>query len=128
VSLISSSSLSTSVWQHVAVTWDDTSDTVSMYLNGALNASQTGVTTLNNANTPGYNLRFGGDATAYNRLTGYMDDIYFADYAKTSTQILDLMNVIPEPSSVTLMGLCGVIFLRRLRSANSTTSTTTISA
>jgi hypothetical protein len=119
----STTSLSLGQWTHVAVTWDDVSDTVKLYMNGALESSLAGITSLSGG-VGTQPIHFGQDPGAggsgpTTQFHGYMDDIYFSDFAKTQTEIQDLMNVIPEPTTVTLLGLGGLVLFRRLRKSTS---------
>lgn len=117
--VISTSTFASNEWAHLAITWDDVSDTVKLYKNGVLDVSYAGPTTLLGANSPTpsrliwgqyYSVSGAGASTQFH---GYMDDLYVADFAKTQSQIQTLMNVIPEPSS-TALALGALAFVIRL--------------
>lgn len=109
-------------WHHVAVTWEEASDTATFYLDGT--AYGTATSSLNTGNEVG--LTLGGDTRAggnlaegtaqspYRYLTGDLDDVRVYNTALDSTQIANL-SAIPEPSALLLLGGAGLLGLLRRR-------------
>lgn len=113
-----------SSWQFVAVTVpnDATFADVAWYVNGSTTDLNTSTNTLAIATGTGP-LAFGDSILTIGNNdrvpNGFIDDFQLYDEVLTQSQISFLFNnpgsVIPEPSSMTLVGLCGLAFLRRRR-------------
>lgn len=120
----------TSTWVHVAMTYDGS--TVRVFGNGALAGSK--VLALDTTPGAGNSLNpifFGGGNTFFSSFatdySGRIDDVQIYDNALTAGQISFLFNnpgssIVPEPSSVVLWGMVGLIGLgygirRRKRSS-----------
>ena len=107
-------------WVHYASVVDRGANTLSQYLNGAFLAS-VDITGLGDVSSPGEIVMVGmamnGDQTpnlGYSDLNGMMDEIGFFDEALSVGQINDIMaNGLPEPATVCLLGLGGLLLRRR---------------
>jgi hypothetical protein len=109
---MSASSIPLNQWTHLAVTWDSTSQSLKIYINGVLDATQSGWSTLNGGNTsPSTVIKFGG-FTYGSELNGYMDNVYFSDAALSQAQVQLLL---PEPSVIGIIAMAGLAFARRWR-------------
>ncbi len=112
-------------WHHIAVTWDaktsggDADFDMQFYVDGS--AVTTGTTAetnvLDDLTAWGYPVMIGANnarGTAATPLTGQLDDYRVYDHELTSGEVTAL---IPEPSSISLLGLAlGVVLMRRRRS------------
>lgn len=110
-------------WNHVAYVYDSTTNTTSLYQNGSLVTSENvgpGV----GAIVTGGSWDIGDDACCPSReFTGTLDDISVWTGALTADEVaaiyqgglqgIDAPNAIPEPASVALLGLGGLMMLRR---------------
>lgn len=109
--------LSINTWHHVVVTGSTTAGELSVYVDGTLaetNSSLTnGVSFGDNAYAIGAKRATGG-----NEFDGLIDEVAVYNRALTGTQINNNFNSItsvPEPSSVTLLGLGGLALILRRR-------------
>jgi hypothetical protein len=108
--IFSTSSVNTGNWIHVAATWD-TSGTMNLYLNGALEASY-GVASAAPRNT--FNQFFIGQDLGGGTYTGSLDEIRIYDSALSGGQISALA-AIPEPSTYALLAGVAVLGLAVIR-------------
>jgi len=116
----------TNQWQSIGVTFDGTAGggTLSFYVDQFLVESFTGIGGMvgfgNAGGTPGNNsetvfgLPFNVGGALGSQYYGLADNIFIADRALSASE-MDLLQVIPEPSSVALAGLGALVLLRRLR-------------
>lgn len=115
--LVEGSHPGTEGWHFIAVTWDGTTDEngVKIYVNGQL--ADQGTATSTSLGT-GYDLHLGGvqGPMANNTWDGYLDELAMFDYALSGAEVNSLyLAAIPEPASLALMGLGGLMILRRRR-------------
>ena len=102
-------------WHHYAVTYDGT--TMRSYYDGVENAVYTGAVI--GATNTGV-LMFGADNSRQDRgFIGYLDDIVIFSSVEDVTQIMNgtHLAMIPEPGTLSVLGLFGLAMLvrRRLR-------------
>lgn len=110
-------------WHHVAVTWEEASNTATFYLDGTaygtgtaddlLTGNEVGLT-LGGDTRAGGNLAAGTTQGGFRYLTGDLDDVRVYNTALDSTQIANL-SAIPEPSALLLLGGAGLLGLLRRR-------------
>lgn len=105
---------STTIWTHVAMTMDGTTGEMKYYQDGVL--KQTTPTGTWSGWGPASELTFSGIANPGFSFHGLYDD------ARVYDEVLDLagvqtsmLEIVPEPSSVSLLGLGGLALLRRRR-------------
>lgn len=116
-------------WHHVVITW--TGQTAAFYLNGAFVSSANLGENLVTGTDVGVTI--GGDARAANNLMpepvtpsgnsrfweGDIDDVQIYNYVLTASEVAFLHDnpgaAIPEPASLVLLGLGGLLMLRRRR-------------
>lgn len=121
--------VATNTWTHIAITYDSATNTKIIYLDGtAVSTTNPAAFSPNNGDfldgltRESEDLHIGGggdDGTAF-RWDGLIDDITIWDEALDQAEIVDIrdnsITVIPEPTSLGLLGLAGFAFLRRRRS------------
>jgi hypothetical protein len=86
--LYSSSVVNDNTWHNAVTTYDNTTGTVNMYLDGVLTASGTGV----NLSTPSTIIKFGNSPWANTFFIGQIDDIAIYNRALTPQEIQNLYN------------------------------------
>ena len=99
-------------WNHIAVTTDFTANELKFYLNGNLADTKT-ITETGVVDTAGDFLignYIAGNAESYR---GLMDDLRIYDHALSVGEVSAL---VPEPSSLALLSLSGLLIARRRRS------------
>jgi len=106
------------VWQHVAVTYTETSSTnasVQLYHNGDLVQTITGAPT--DAINPNATFGLFGSGTGSEAFPGTVDDVWVFNEALTAQQIRTVATgtPIPEPSGVAAIVMAGLLGLRRRR-------------
>lgn len=91
-------------WVHLAITYDDATDTRNFYVDG-LNYNTNNTTTANAGSDGVTDLYFGRySVNNLGYLNGALDDIRIYDETLTGAQIQDVMNAqIPEPTSAMLL-------------------------
>ena len=92
VSTISSTTLSTDEWHHIAVVKSGT--TLTLYVNGLPDATQTV-----NAESCVGALRIGASKAAKNRYNGLIDDLRVYDVALTDSEMLEVCTTLPPMSA-----------------------------
>lgn len=74
--------------------------------------SLTGSTSLNNSfSNSSQNLSIGADGSNSNNFAGLIDEVRVSNSALSQSELL----VVPEPSSIMLLGLCGLLLMKRRR-------------
>lgn len=104
-------------WVHLAITYDDATNTRNFYVNG-IHYNVTTVTAENAGSNQSTDLYFGRYTVNNSHyFNGALDDVRIYDEALTGAQIVEIMNV-PEPTSAALL-LAGlsVVAIRRRRQA-----------
>jgi hypothetical protein len=116
-SFLGSTTISTNTWQHVAAVYDP-DGSVNLYLNGALDGSfTTGVpSSIADTDAPlwiGQQFNLNGQGA----FIGLIDEVAIYNTALSGTQISNHYDVavIPEPSTLVLLGLAGLTSLSLLR-------------
>ena len=116
--------VTTSTWTHLAITYDAGTDTKTLWVNGAVSATdnvpESGPTQYApNGTIEMENLHIGSgqDDGANFYFSGNIDDVTIWDNVLTQAQIQNIRdNSIPEPSVFGLFGLAGLgLILRRRR-------------
>ena len=118
--------VATSTWTHLAITYDAGTDTKTLWVDGVAavsdNVPQSGPTQYApNGTIESENLHIGSgqDDGANFYFDGNIDDVTIWDEALDGAAIQNIMdnslNPIPEPSSLSLLGIVGLAFLRRRR-------------
>ena len=116
--------LAANEWHHIVMTGSTSAGALTLYIDGAIAASDTSLVndaTFNGADGFGAspNLTIGaarpnsGDA-GYRPYDGLLDEVAIYDSVLTPAQILAHTNV-PEPATMTLLGLGGLLIARRRR-------------
>jgi hypothetical protein len=109
--------VSTGTWTHVAWQYDGTNKNV--FLNGVLSVSEAG----NNITNPALDVIVGGhgrdsnlDPAPGNSFNGQLDDVRIYDEVLDASGILAARNsVLPEPSTLGLLGFAALGLIRRRR-------------
>lgn len=121
--VISSNTVSVGInaWNHVAFTFDDVTNTQTIYLNGTAVSSTPG-TTNSPFTTGGGTMGIGANTAGTQNLNGKIDDLAFFDTVLTQAEINTIItngnngiSAIPEPSAALLGGLGMLALLRRRR-------------
>ncbi len=116
-SVFTNTAFATNTWTHFAATWDDATNTVRLYVNGGLDATDTSFSTLDGGVVAGSHLDFGqagGQDTAGLQYHGYMDDIYISDSVSSQADILSIA-ALPEPTSLAFLFAAGALLIRKPR-------------
>jgi len=116
-------SVATNTWSHIAITYDAGTDTKTLWIDGALSATdnvpQSGPTQYAPNGPEMEDLHIGSGQDDGNNFffSGNIDDVTIWDEALGQAEIMDIMdNSIPEPSGICLIGLAGLgLVLRRRR-------------
>ena len=105
-------------WQHIAVTWDRGTKTLTAYIDGTQVGSYTSGLTNVDIATPGQDYMIGRRESG-NVLNGNLDEMWVFDQALTVDEIGNLITgnniVVPEPATMSLLALGGIAMLRRKR-------------
>ena len=86
--------ISLNQWTHVAVSFDDSANTVSMYLNGSIDTADTETASMSTANGY-YGTLIGAGNTVYSDVyfEGKIDDVRIYNRALSATEVANLYNV-----------------------------------
>jgi hypothetical protein len=110
-SIDSGVSIDISTWAHIALVQDDAN--IFLYINGQLEASESNgaaPTVLNPLNA--YIGAYANPSSNSNFFNGLIDDVRIYDHALSQSEILA---IVPEPCSLMLLSLGGLILRRRRR-------------
>jgi len=111
ITLQSSRAVNDDAWHLVSASWQMSTGTMSLYLDGLLNATTTN-TGAKNQMRNGENIlaigRLATDVNAY--YNGSLAHIQIFDSVLSAAQITEIANgsTVPEPSSIALLGLAGI--------------------
>jgi hypothetical protein len=98
-------------WHHYAYVKDTTTGLMQIYVDGDLIVEATDKFGTMSSTPDTYHVGIGGGVYGSSPMDGALDDFYLFDHALTETEIEDLM--VPEPLTMTLLGLGGALVLRR---------------
>ena len=111
---LNASPATANTWTHVAISYDAATTTRKMYLNGAEVVNQVIGVSANLLRS--LHIGSGQDDGNNFNWAGRIDDVGFWDNALSQAQIQGVMaNGVPEPAVTGLMGLTGIILMRRRR-------------
>jgi hypothetical protein len=96
-------------FHHFALTYDSSTTTVKLYLDGVLASTLISSVTGMTGNNTRFGRQFGGNSEYFN---GSMDDLRIYDNALTASEVSSL---VPEPTSMALLGVTGVLATLRHR-------------
>lgn len=103
-------------WFHYALTWElnEAGDHLAstFYINGVAVSTKT---EFYDAYDSEIRIGGGGESLNHTKWQGDMDEVYVFDTALTGSEVTEVMNAVPEPATMALLGLGG-LFLRRRRS------------
>ena len=109
----------TSTWTHLAMTFDAGTDTKTLWVDGAIAATDSTANQYlpNGPEMENLHIGSGADNGGSFFFDGNIDDVTIWDEALGQAEIMDIMtNSIPEPSGICLIGLAGLgLVLRRRR-------------
>jgi hypothetical protein len=100
-------------WHHYAYTKDVGTGVMNLYIDGTLQATATGMTQTFGAAPSYYGLGVGGGSYGSSPIDGAIDDFVIYDNALTEQEVVDVMNSIPEPATMILLGLGGLLLRRK---------------
>ena len=96
-------------WLHLAITFDATSRMLKGYVDGQLAAERLVTEDTRAVGSDVSHLIIGGQQEAF---TGLLDDVFIADHAMGAGEIQDMSGV-PEPATIALLGLGGLLLRRK---------------
>ncbi len=97
-------------WFHYALTWSlneaGTHLSTVMYINGVAMSSKT---EFYDAYDSVIRIGGGGTSLSHSKWDGDMDEVYVFNTALTGTQVVEVMNAVPEPATLALLGIGGLL-------------------
>jgi hypothetical protein len=103
---------SSGAWHHYAYTKSTATGLMQIYIDGELVATATGKTKTMSSVPDTYHVGIGGGVYGSSAMDGALDEFYLYDNVLTADQIMALASV-PEPATLTLLGLGLAAMLRR---------------
>ena len=107
-------------WHQVVVSWAanvDSNTVETWYVDGALAASRVTAGLLDYSGLQSWSSPIigsnGNPGYLYNGFVGTLDEVSIYDYELSAAQVLDHYLAIPEPMTITLLGLGGLLMRRR---------------
>ncbi len=113
------SNVDAGTWQALAWTYEDSSGTISYYRQNtagtAMELIQTGSAAIDYDYNVGGTMYFGLKKSGANSMVAQYDDIHAWNTVATQSELNDVLNNIPEPATMSLLGVMGLALVLRCR-------------